>query len=665
MTEIENKIEHLKKLLQEYGYAYYVLDKPLVDDAEYDKLFNELLELEKNNPALITIDSPTQRVGGIVLDKFEKYKHQTPMLSLANAFNQKDLKNFNDQIYKEIENNNYNFFVEPKIDGLSISLIYKKGKLHKAVTRGDGIYGEDVTSNVKTIKSIPLVINDKDSYVEIRGEIFLSKKEFEKINKQRQLDEEPLFANPRNAAAGTIRQLDSNIAASRNLDAYLYYFMNRQKVETHLDSLEYLKKLKFKVNELGKLCNSIEEVIEHINFISEQRLQLNYEIDGVVIKINNFDLYEKVGYTSKFPKWAIAYKFPAEIKVTKLLDIFATVGRTGKITYNASLEPVQLAGTTVQNATLHNADFVMQRDIRVGANVKVKKAGDIIPEIIEPIINKDFEALKKFSEVKNCPICKSTLERVDGEVDQYCINISCPRKLIRSMEHFVSREAMNIEGLSIKIIEKLFENRYIKKISDLYKLENHKEELISLDKMGKKSVENLLKAINKSKTNSAEKLFFGLGIRHVGKKTAQLLISIFKDLKNFKDLNITQLESIHDIGPTVAMSVVDWFKNEDNLNLLNELVSLNVNTGYLGQVGSKFNDKISNKNFVITGTLSQPRNYFKNILEEYGAKVIDSVSKKTDFLLTGTDAGSKLDKATKLGVKIIEEKDFEIMLGEK
>ncbi|QGS51569.1 NAD-dependent DNA ligase LigA [Spiroplasma tabanidicola] len=665
MNNVKEKILEIKQKLNEWGYAYYVLDDPVVDDAEYDKLFNELVKLEQEHPDLITYDSPTKRVGGIVLDKFEKYQHKVPMLSLANAFNEKDLKNFDDQIFKEIENKNYSFFVEPKIDGLSISLIYSKGKLFKAVTRGDGVFGEDVTNNVKTIKSIPLVIENKDDYVEIRGEVFLSKKEFEKINQQRQLDEEPLFANPRNAAAGTIRQLDSNIAASRNLDAYLYYYMDREKIKTHSESLNYLKNLKFKINELGKICKNIDEVMQHINYISEQRNKLNYEIDGVVVKVNNFDLYEKVGYTSKFPKWAIAFKFPAEIKNTRLLNIFATVGRTGKITYNANLEPVQLAGTTVQSATLHNADFIKQRDIRVGSIVKVKKAGDIIPEIIEPIKDETFKLLSVWKETHVCPECNSVLERVEDEVDQYCINSSCRRKVVRLMEHFVSREAMNIEGLSIKIIEKLFENNFIYNVADIYKLKNFKEELISLDKMGKKSVENLLEAIEKSKTNSAEKLFFGLGVRHVGKKTAQLLVTNFKDIKDFDKISFEQLEKVRDVGPIVARSVIDWFENKNNKKLLEDLVSLGVNTSYLGNIGSKYNEIISNKSFVITGTLSNSRNYFKNILEEHGAKVIDSVSKKTDYLLVGEDAGSKLEKANKLGVKIINEQEFLEMLGEK
>ncbi|AGR41820.1 NAD-dependent DNA ligase LigA [Spiroplasma diminutum] len=664
MKNIIEKINNLKNNLNKWGHAYYVLDSPIVDDAEYDKTLKELIELENQYPELITDDSPSQKVGGIVMDKFEKYKHKLPMLSLANAFNKEDLLNFNDQIKKEIENSDYNFFVEPKIDGLSISLIYNNGKFFKGVTRGDGIYGEDVTSNVKTIKSIPLSIEDQNDYVEIRGEVFLSKTEFEKINKQRQTNDEEIFANPRNAAAGTLRQLDSSIAASRKLDAFLYYFMDREKFHTHSESLSYLEKMNFKINDLGKICKSIEEVYEHILYIQSQRENLEYEIDGVVIKINDFDLYEKVGYTAKSPKWAIAFKFPAEVKTTKLKNIFPTVGRTGRITYNALLQPVQIAGTTVQAATLHNADFIIQRDIRIGGEVKIKKAGDIIPEVIAPIIDENYYKLNKWIEDTNCPICNSLLERVEGEVDQYCINSQCPRKIVRGLEHFVSRDAMNIEGLSIKIIEKLFENKFIENVGDIYKLNKYKNELIQLDKMGEKSVTNLLESIEKSKSNSLEKLFFGLGIRHVGKKTAKVLAVNFKEIDVISNINFNELEEINDIGPIVAKSVCDWFEIKQNADLIKTLKNEGLNTKYLGNEGSKNNDKITMKSFVITGTLSKPRNYFKEMLEEYGAKVIDTVSKKTDFLLAGQEAGSKLEKAQKLGIQILSESEFLEMIGE-
>ncbi|ALD66024.1 NAD-dependent DNA ligase LigA [Spiroplasma cantharicola] len=664
MKQIIEKINKLKENLNKWGHAYYVLDKPLVDDSEYDKSLNELIKLESQYPQLITLDSPTQKVGGVVMDKFEKYKHKQPMLSLANAFNEEDLENFNDQILKEIENKKYNFFVEPKIDGLSISLIYKNGNLFKGVTRGDGIYGEDVTSNVKTIKSIPLSISDKSEYVEIRGEVFLSKNEFEKLNKQRLLNDEEIFANPRNAAAGTLRQLDSSIASSRKLDAFLYYFMDREKFHTHSDSLKYLETMNFKVNSLGKICNNIKEVYEHIQTILLQREKLEYEIDGVVVKINDFDLYEKVGYTAKSPKWAIAFKFPAETKQTKLKNIFSTVGRTGRITYNASLEPVQIAGTTVQAATLHNADFIIQRDIRIGGEVKVKKAGDIIPEVISPIQDENYFSLKKWKEEKKCPQCHSILERVEGEVDQYCINSQCPRKIVRGLEHFVSRDAMNIEGLSIKIIEKLYDNKFVSTVSDIYKLNKFRQQLIELDKMGEKSVKNLLESIEISKANSLEKLFFGLGIRHVGKKTAKTLALSFKNIDKISTITFEELEQINDVGPIVAKSVCDWFTIKQNRELIKELNELKINMQYLGNEGTKNNDKITLKSFVITGTLSKPRNYFKDLLEEYGAKVIDTVSKKTDFLLAGNEAGSKLEKAQKLGINILSEEQFLEMIGE-
>ncbi len=664
MSNIKEKLDSLKKKLNEWNHAYYVLDAPLVSDAEYDSLLKELIELESLNPELVTSDSPTQKVGGLVLDKFAKHKHQVPMLSLSNAFNERDLINFDDQIFKSIGNKNYNYFVEPKIDGLSISLLYKSGVLQKGVTRGDGYYGEDVTNNVKTIKSIPLKIENSDEYFEVRGEVFLSKKEFDKINEKRKENDEPLFANPRNAAAGTLRQLDSSIAASRNLDAFLYYYMNRIKYHKHSESLGFINSVGFKVNKLGKLCENINDVLEHIDYINNIRSELDYEIDGVVIKLDNFDLYDQVGYTSKSPKWAIAYKFPAEIKETLLKDIFATVGRTGKITYNAVLEPVQLAGTTVQAATLHNSDFIHNRKIKVGSKVKVKKAGDIIPEVIEVVKDENYNNLENWKETLECPECKSKLERFEDEVDQYCINNLCPRKRIRSIEHFVSRDAMNIEGLSIKIIEKLYDNGLIKKVSDLYTLKTSKEKILRLDKMGDKSVSNLLTAIESSKKNSLEKIFFGLGIRHVGKKTAQTLAINFQNIDNILKASFEDFSKIYDIGPIVAKSIIDWREVAQNIDLINDLKANGVNLIYLGNIGSVFNETITNKNFVITGTLSKPRNHFKDILESYGAKVIDSVSKKTDYLLAGKDAGSKLEKAIKLNIKILSEEEFNNMIGD-
>ncbi|ALX70377.1 NAD-dependent DNA ligase LigA [Spiroplasma turonicum] len=661
MEDIKKQIEEIKLTLETWEHAYYVLDKPIVDDLVYDNKLKELKTLEEKYPEYITSDSPTQRVGGQVSEKFEKYNHKYPMLSLDNAFNQDDLYDFDKSIKKQLEKDNFSYFVEPKIDGLSISLIYEKGKFSKAVTRGNGLQGEDVTFNVKTIRSVPLRINDTSDYFEVRGEVFLSKKEFERINEERKLSNEDLFANPRNAAAGTIRQLNPTIVASRRLDVFLYYYLNRDKYTKHSESLSYISSLGFKVNDLGKHCKSIEDVIEHINYIENQRYNLQYEIDGAVVKVDEFKFYDKIGYTSKFPKWATAYKYPAEIKVTKLLNIFASVGRTGKITYNAILSPVSLAGTTVQAATLHNAEYIFNKKIKVGSNVKVKKAGDIIPEVLEVIEDELYNTLETYKKIEYCPACDSKLEIFNDEVDQYCINFNCERKIIKSLEHFVSRGAMNIDGMSIKIIEKLYANKIIKNVIDIYNFKKHKSKILELDNMGEKSFNNLLEAIEKSKTNDADKLLFGLGIRYVGSKTAKLLLERFKDVKNLLNATKEEIESIYEVGPKVAQSIIDWSSIQENVDLINELQIVGVNINF-SKNQSNDNVNISKKSFVITGTLSKPRPYFVDLIESFGGKVISAISKKTDYLLAGEEAGSKLEKAKSLQVNIISEEDFFKML---
>lgn len=661
--EAEKKIRDLKEVLNKWSYEYYVLDNPTVDDSEYDKKINELIKIENQFPELISFDSPTQRVGGEVLDRFEKYEHKERMLSLSNAFSKDDLVAFDTQIRKIIGNKKYTFFVEPKIDGLSISAIYKNGKLGFGVTRGDGSFGENVTSNVKTIKSLPLKIDKLDDYFEVRGEVYLSKKNFNKINEEKIKNNEDPFANPRNAAAGTLRQLDSKIVAKRNLDVWIYYNMDRKNNLTHEDSLKELSKLKFKVNPLGKKCFDINEVYEHILFIGQQRNNLDYEIDGAVVKVNEFNLYDEIGYNVKNPKWAIAYKFPAEIVVTKLLEIFPTVGRTGKITYNAKLEPVKIAGTIVKAATLHNADFILAKNIKVGADVKVKKAGDIIPEVICPILTEDYNSLPNWQEDKKCPACSSILERTEDEVDQYCINTSCPRKLIRSIEHYVSRDAVNIDGLSTKLIEKFHKHNFLSGIKDIYELRKYKDDLLKIDKIGEKLFSNLVDSIESSKNSPLDKILFGLGIRHVGKKTAKVLAEQFESIDRLSIASEDELVNISDIGPIVSKSVINWFSNEKNTLLVRELKQEGVKFQWIKSIKIE-NKNIKNKNFVITGTLSQSRNYFKNLIEEREGKVVESVSKNTDYLLVGLDAGSKLDKAEKLNIKILTENDFIKLLEE-
>ncbi|AGY41232.1 DNA ligase [Mesoplasma florum W37] len=657
-------INDLRLKLNEWAKEYYVLDNPSVDDAEYDKTIHQLIDLENQFPELITSDSITQKVGGIVSDKFEKHTHKYPMLSLGDIFSWDEFINFNKQVAKVTDTENNEYTAELKIDGLSISLIYKDGVLQKGVTRGDGKVGENVTTNVKTIKSIPLSIPSKDE-IEIRGEVFLGKKEFAKINEERLLNGEQLFANPRNAAAGTLRQLDSKIVAERNLDAYLYYYFNENNpINTQYDSINQIKNLGLKINKETKICKTLEEVKSYIEYYTEKRNELDYEIDGIVFKLNDKKLQEEVGYTAKTPKWAIAYKFPAEVKQTKLLDIFPTVGRTGKITYNAKLEPVQIAGTTVSAASLNNAEYIMAKDLRINSVVKVKKAGDIIPEVISAIKDENFDLLPIWQKDIQCPACNELLEKTSTEVDQFCVNFNCPAQILRSLEHFASRGAANIVGLGGQTIKKLFEEKLITNIADIFKVEEHKENIINFEKFGEKSFENLIASIKESKNNSFEKTLFGLGIRHVGSKTALTLAQIYKNIDNLKNATYEELSSIDSVGEVLAMSIVDWFKIESNLQLINELKSFDVNFEYLGQAKNT-ESTISEKSFVITGTLSESRDYFKDIIELNNGKVIGSVSKKTDYVLAGENAGSKLTKAEELNVKVINEEEFfAILKGE-
>ncbi|AVN58769.1 NAD-dependent DNA ligase LigA [Mesoplasma florum] len=657
-------INDLRLKLNEWAKEYYVLDNPSVDDAEYDKTIHQLIDLENQFPELITSDSITQKVGGIVSDKFEKHTHKYPMLSLGDIFSWDEFINFNKQVAKVTDTENNEYTAELKIDGLSISLIYKDGVLQKGVTRGDGKVGENVTTNVKTIKSIPLSIPSKDE-IEIRGEVFLGKKEFVKINEERLLNGEQLFANPRNAAAGTLRQLDSKIVAERNLDAYLYYYFNENSpINTQYESINQIKNLGLKINKETKICKTLEEVKTYIEYYTEKRNELDYEIDGIVFKLNDKKLQEEVGYTAKTPKWAIAYKFPAEVKQTKLLDIFPTVGRTGKITYNAKLEPVQIAGTTVSAASLNNAEYIMAKDLRINSIVKVKKAGDIIPEVISAIKDEKFDLLPIWEKDVQCPACNELLEKTSTEVDQFCVNFNCPAQILRSLEHFASRGAANIVGLGGQTIKKLFEEKLITNIADIFKVEEHKENIINFEKFGEKSFENLIASIKESKNNSFEKTLFGLGIRHVGSKTALTLAQIYKNIDNLKNATYEELSSIDSVGEVLAMSIVDWFKIESNLQLINELKSFDVNFEYLGQAKNT-ESTISEKSFVITGTLSESRDYFKDIIELNNGKVIGSVSKKTDYVLAGENAGSKLTKAEELNVKVINEEEFfAILKGE-
>ncbi|TCG11409.1 NAD-dependent DNA ligase LigA [Mycoplasma todarodis] len=645
MNKTLEQINKLKKELTEWGYQYYTLDNPTVSDAQYDGSMELLKQLEAENPELVTKDSPTQKVGGYVLDKFTKVEHKIPMLSLSNAFNSEDLIKFDDQIKRELHHQGeIGYVCELKIDGLSISLHYKDGFLEKAVTRGNGLVGEDVTHNVKTIKSIPLSINYKND-LEIRGEVFMPDNVFEELNKQGFN-----FANPRNAASGTLRQLDSKIAASRNLDAFLYMVPNplEHDLNTHNEVLNFLAKKRFKTNKETRFAKNIMEVIKLVEELTNKRDALGYEVDGIVIKVDDNRLHEDIGYTAKAPKYMIAYKFPEEIATTTLEDIFPTVGRTGRITYNAKLSPVRLAGTVVAAATLHNADYVRELMLDVGDVVKVKKAGEIIPKVVGVVGTKETQM---WSEEKDCPICNHPLHRVLGEVDQYCINLECPAILKASIQHFVSRTAMDIEGFGDKIVEKLIEEKIINSIISIYSIKY--EDLINLEGFQEKSVTKLLESIEKSKTQDLDRFIFGLGIRHVGSKYAKILAKRFGTFENIANATEEQLIQIREIGPKVQENVIEYFK--ENQQIIEEFCKVGVKPKELAGAESNI---LEGKTFVITGSLTKPRKHFKDLIESNGGNVSSAISSRTDYLLAGEKAGSKLTKANSLGVKVLNEEEL-------
>ncbi len=653
----KSRIEEITKLLEQYNYEYYVLDNPSVNDAEYDRLMQELIALETEHPELKSPLSPTQRVGGMVQDEFQKVTHKRMMLSLANAFNDEDLRDFDRKIREVLGVNKVTYMAEMKIDGLGISLVYRN-RLQYAATRGDGTVGEDVTNNVITIKSVPSRI-DENEELEIRGEVFMPKKSLERLNKERELTGEPLFANARNAAAGSIRQLDSAIAASRGLDAFWYYFVNAKDfgIRYHSEALKMADRLGFKTNPERRLCNGIDEVIDYIAEYTEKRPSLPYDIDGIVIKVDDMDMYDKLGYTSKTPRWAIAYKFPPEEVVTKLTDIIFTVGRTGKITPNAVLEPVRVAGSLVQRATLHNEDFIKDKDLKIGDYVVIRKAGDVIPEVVRPVKERRSDDVKDFKMIETCPVCGSPLTRLDAM--HFCLNPYCEAKRIEQIIHFASRDAMDIEGLGEKVAEQFFNQGFIRSITDIYDLSQYREDIISLDGWKDKSIDNLLAAIEKSKENSLEKVLFGLGIKEVGAKTAKTLSRIYGDIDALGTVSEEELLELPDVGPVLSKSLVEWFANEENIKLINELKERGLNFKYLGSTSKAANSYFSGKTVVLTGTLSSMgRKEATTLLEDVGAKVTGSVSKATDCVIAGTEAGSKLDKAQALGIQVLNEDEF-------
>lgn len=661
----KQRIDEITALLEKYNYEYYVLDNPSVPDSEYDRLINELIMLETEYPELKSPFSPTQRVGGKVMDEFQKITHKRMMLSLANAFNEDDLRDFDRKIREALGKNKITYMAEMKIDGLAMAMEYVDGQLHYAATRGDGVVGEDVTSNVITIKSIPTHISSLLP-LEVRGEVFMPKKSLEKLNKEREEIGEPLFANCRNAAAGSIRQLDSSIAASRQLDAYWYYFVNANEfgISKHSEALNYIESLGFKTNKERRLCEGIDEVISYIKEYTEKRNSLPYDIDGIVIKVDNIGDYDVLGYTAKTPKWAIAYKFPPEEVSTKLLDIIFTVGRTGKITPNAVLEPVRVAGSVVQRATLHNEDFILEKGLKIGDTVILRKAGDIIPEILRPVVEKRNGSEKEFEMIKYCPDCGSPLVRVDAM--HFCQNPNCPARSIEGLIHFASKTAMDIDGMGEKVIEQFFNQNFFHTIDEMYDLGQYRQEIIMLDGWSYNSFDHLIDSLEKSKSNSLEKVITGLGIKEVGEKLAKTLAKRFKNLEVFFDLSEDDLLKVDDVGVVAAHTIYEYFHNENNRVLIGKLKEKGLNFDYLGNDTIDSNNYFYAKTVVLTGTLSSyGRKEAGDLLESLGAKVTGSVSKKTDIVIAGVEAGSKLDKARDLGIEVMDEEQFLSFLPKK
>lgn len=658
MEDIKNRLNKLKTLLNKWNEEYYVYNKPTVSDEEYDITLRQLIEIESQYPELITPDSPSQRVGGQASSKLQKFQHKSKMMSLANAFSADEMRKFDNDIKKAVGlNQDIVYCVEPKIDGLSMSLIYSDGKLISGATRGDGLIGEDVTANVKTIKSIPLTIGLQDD-IEVRGEVFLAKTQFKKINDQIK-DEDKKFANCRNAASGSLRQLDPKITAKRNLTMFCYQIPDEKQfgLETQEQVIKFLKEHKFNVAPGISICHGIEEVIKAINKIAQTKNDLDFPIDGVVIKVNNFSWYEKIGFTSKFPKWAIAYKFPPNVVETKLESIETTVGRTGRINYVAHLSPVLLDGSTISAATLHNAEYIAAKDIRIGDTVQIFKAGEIIPKVIGPNINKRPNNAKAFVPPQNCPICGSKLEKVEGEVDQYCVNIDCPARVLLNIVHFADRDAMNIDGLSNKILEKFWDIKAVRNIIDLYYLRDKRDLITQSDLHIKdKMFDHLVLSIENSKKANLDKLIYGLGIRHVGAITAKVLAEKYQTIDNLALATLESLTQVKDVGETVATSIVDFFKVEANKNLIKNLKDVGVNTKLI-KLEYDTSSPYYQKNFVITGSFDIPRNEIIRIMEQkYDAKFFGSVNKNIDYLIANDFTSSKYKKAIELNIPIIKEK---------
>ena len=661
MKQVQEEISKLVSLLNKYSYDYYVEDNPQISDTEYDTLYKQLEKLEENHPEYILENSPTQRVGDRVLDEFEKITHKVPMLSLSNTFSTKDLRDFDARISKLVPDHSVEYICELKIDGLAISIKYENGKLVSAATRGDGSIGEDVTENIKTIFSIPKVLKDNRTF-EVRGEVYLPRKSFELLNSERESNNEVLFANPRNAAAGSLRQLDSKITAKRRLSAFIYSIVGDESIVSQENALNTAKEYNLPVNPNFKLCKNIDEVIDYINYWTENKKNLPYDIDGIVIKVNSYSTQEEVGYTQKSPRWATAYKFPEEELATKLLDVELSVGRTGIITPVAILDPIVISGSTVSKASLHNKDIIDELDIHIGDMVVVKKAGEIIPKVVRVVRELRTEGSTKYTMPNTCPSCGQQTYIKENDPFTRCKNPDCPDQNIRRIIHFASRDALNIEGLGDKVVTTLYEKGIIAHTIDLFSLE--REKLISLDRMGEKSVDNLLNAIENSKQNSLDKVIFALGILNVGKKAGKILAEKYLNLTNLMNATLDELVNLDDVGQITAESILDYLSDENNIKFINDLIKVGMNPQY--EVQEVNTDNVfAGKTVVLTGKLVElTRNEAKEYLEKYGAKVTGSVTSKTDLVIAGEKAGSKLAKAEQLGIRVINEEEFANMVRE-
>jgi len=667
-NNIEKNIEELREKIRYHNYRYYVLDNPIVSDAEYDQLMRDLIELEEKYPRYITPSSPTQRVGIEPVSEFVTVKHIIPMQSLANAFSSEELISFDQRMKKIVPQQKIDYVVELKIDGLAVALVYEKGIFVRGATRGNGVTGEEISSNLRTIKSIPLKLLGKEipSRIEIYGEVYMKKSEFNKLNEERMKNKESLFANPRNAAAGSVRQLDPRITTQRPLDTFIYRatFPEGLKFNSHMEVLNYLKKIGFKVNSHIKLCQDIEEAIKYCRQWIEKKEELDYEIDGMVIKVNSLSLREELGSTTRSPRWAIAYKFPAQQTTTKVRDIIVQVGRTGALTPVAILDPVRISGSVVQRATLHNEDEIMRKDIRIGDIVLVQKAGEVIPEVIKVIKEKRTGKEKEFVIPAQCPVCGAKVFRSEGEVVSRCNSLTCPAQIKERIRHFASRNAMDIEGLGPAIIDQLVEKDLIKDVSDLYFLK--RDNLISLERMAEKSADNLLIAIEKSKEKPFSNLIYGLGIRYVGVHSSEVITRHFPTLSKFREAGLEELIEINEIGPKIAESIILFFKEKENLAIIERLRGAGLNFGQEEEEMRKEKGAqiLAGKQFVLTGALKDfTRTQITEIISELGGRVTGSVSKKTDYVVAGEEPGSKYERAKKLGVSIISEEQFKRIIN--